>query len=335
MLLFFFTALIIMAQVVSMDMAQAVAVSTIGTTDKYAYSPKQTYTYKVVLQHGGTLRNIHVGLPQFATFASDSTISSPSFGSPGRAVKYSTYYDYYPPSPAFVGAGWTIYFTVTGAINPSPSTVSALIEAWNTAGVKYNSFRSAAYAFPFAPLPTYPAVRNYPVPNNLCTPNAYTTASENTLPGSTGWQLTNPANSAAPEIEAYADRSSAHCGQTFGMHVNVTDASSTFTTEVWRYGWYGGSKGRLVATLGPTTATKQANRVLKVVERSNNAVTPSLQSPRTATTANNWTTSLTVTIPPDWTPGTYLFKLTNSNGRQTYVPLWCVMITQRLPTRWP
>ncbi|MGB9375983.1 MAG: N,N-dimethylformamidase beta subunit family domain-containing protein [Mycobacteriales bacterium] len=299
--------------------AQAVATTTIAATDHYAYSTHQTYSYKVVMPNGATMRNIHVGLPQFATLASNSTISSPNYPT-GHALKYGVYYDFYPAKPTMVGAGWTLYFTITGAINPRPSTVSALIEAWNSAGTKFTSFRTGASAFALAPLPTYPAVRSYPVADHLCTPDPYSIAAENALPGGTGWQLTAPVNPSAPEITAYPDRSSALCGQTFGMHVSVTDGSSTFTTEVWRYGWYGGDMGRLITTLGPTPAGVQAGGVLRTLERPSNSLTPSLQTPRIATAANNWATTFNVTVPPTWTPGAYLFKFTSAKGRESYAP---------------
>ncbi len=299
--------------------AQAVVPSTIGSTDSYAYSSHQVYSYKLVMPAGGTLRNIHVGLPLGAALAVNSTIDSPNWPT-GTARKYGTFYDFFPPKPSLVGLGWTLYFRITGAINPPPSTVNALIEAWNSSGAKYASFRTSGRTYPIAPLPSYPALCSYPVADNLCAPAPYTIANENMLPGSTGWQLTVPADTASPQIEAYSDKSSAYCGQTFGMHVNVTDGAGAFTTEVWRYGWYAGKKGRLVSNLGPRVATRQASRVLTTLERSSDWVTPSLQSPRRATTANNWTTSFYVTIPPNWTPGTYLFKLTDSTGFQTYVP---------------
>lgn len=299
--------------------AHAVAASTLVSTDNYAYSPKQVYDYKIVMPVGGTLRNIHVGLPDFATLASDSTLSTPSLPT-GRVVKYSGFYDFFPSKPTLVGAGWTLYFQITGAINPRPATVSALIEAWNSSGARYASFRIDQQPYPLAPAPRYPATRSHPVTDAPCTPTPYSVTAENLLPGGTGWRLTNPSSDSAPQIEAYADRTSATCGQTFGVHVNVTDGSPTFTTEIWRHGWYGGDRGRLIATLGPTEATKQLNRVLQSLERASDNVTPTRQNPRIATTAKGWSTSYQVTVPPEWTPGVYLFKLTSSTGFQTYIP---------------
>jgi hypothetical protein len=100
------------------------------------------------------------------------------------------------------------------------------------------------------------------------------------------------------------------------LRVNVTDGSATFDTRLYRYGWYGGVKGRLVADLGATRAAPQATRVTSVVQRSLLD-----DSPRTTTDARAWTASRSFVVRPDFTPGYYLLVLTTATGFQTHVPL--------------
>ena len=75
------------------------------------------------------------------------------------------------------------------------------------------------------------------------------TQQENTLPGTTAWQLTSPA--AAREIEGYASLTSVNVGSTINLFVSTADP--TYTINVYRVGWYGGTGGRLV--FGPVTRT--------------------------------------------------------------------------------
>src|SRR4051812_41992187 len=81
-------------------------------------------------------------------------------------------------------------------------------------------------------------------------------AVENAKPGTTAWQLTNPAampgvNStaasdyAAPEIQGYASRTSVNQGETIDFYVRTINTNS-YTLSVYRIGWYGGSGGRLM-----------------------------------------------------------------------------------------
>src|SRR5438477_1611303 len=68
---------------------------------------------------------------------------------------------------------------------------------------------------------------------------------ENTLPGTTSWQLTNPATHR--EIEGYASLSSVNKGGQITFFVSSADAN--FNIEVYRMGWYAGTGSREL--LGP------------------------------------------------------------------------------------
>src|SRR5262245_28394591 len=68
---------------------------------------------------------------------------------------------------------------------------------------------------------------------------------ENRQPGTTAWQLTNPAD--ARQIEGYASLTSVPVGGDISLFVNTQDR--TYSLTVFRTGWYGGTGGRKV--LGP------------------------------------------------------------------------------------
>src|SRR5262245_31440728 len=66
---------------------------------------------------------------------------------------------------------------------------------------------------------------------------------ENRLPGTTSWQLTNPADDNR-QIEGYASLTSVLVGGDINLFVNTHDA--TYSLTVYRMGWYGGKGGREV-----------------------------------------------------------------------------------------
>jgi hypothetical protein len=68
---------------------------------------------------------------------------------------------------------------------------------------------------------------------------------ENRQPGTTAWQLTNPADNR--QIEGYASLTSVAVGGDISLFVNTAD--TTYSLTVFRMGWYGGKGGRKV--LGP------------------------------------------------------------------------------------
>src|SRR6266576_3583735 len=72
---------------------------------------------------------------------------------------------------------------------------------------------------------------------------------ENALPGTSTWQLTNPAT--LREIEGYASLTSVNKGGQISFFVSSADAN--FTIEVYRMGWYAGTGSREL--LGPVQVT--------------------------------------------------------------------------------
>jgi len=124
---------------------------------------------------------------------------------------------------------------------------------------------------------------------------------ENLKPGTTDWQLTNPADNR--QIEGYASLTSVRKNGFIDLFVNTMDA--TYSLSVYRTGWYGGTGGRLM--LGPITLPG----VLQV--------TPG-PDPVTGVISCNWVQPYRLTIPLGWVSGIYLVKLHgNPSGKESYI----------------
>src|SRR4029079_2574452 len=80
------------------------------------------------------------------------------------------------------------------------------------------------------------------------------TQAENEKTGTTDWELTSPAKSG--EIEGYASLTSVNGGSSIDFFVNTVDP--TYTVEIFRLGWYGGSGGRRMTDAVQFKGTKQA-----------------------------------------------------------------------------
>src|SRR3954454_18886679 len=76
---------------------------------------------------------------------------------------------------------------------------------------------------------------------------------ENANPGTSGWQLSNPALNR--EIEGYASLTSVNIGSSIDFMVSTND--STFKIEIFRTGWYGGIGGRLLLTVSSVSGHLQ------------------------------------------------------------------------------
>ena len=116
---------------------------------------------------------------------------------------------------------------------------------------------------------------------------------ENSLPGTSGWQLSNPAVNR--EIEGYASLTSVNIGGTIAFSVSTTD--STFNIDIFRTGWYGGVGARLLTTISGLTGVVQT--------------TPT-QDPVTGLIECAWPSSYTLAVPTTWVSGIYLARLTGN-----------------------
>ncbi|MBW4596302.1 MAG: hypothetical protein KME46_26190 [Brasilonema angustatum HA4187-MV1] len=130
---------------------------------------------------------------------------------------------------------------------------------------------------------------------------------ENTKPGTTHWQLINPATKR--EIEGYASLTSVNRGDEIKFFVSTKEPS--YTIEIFRMGWYGGAGGRQTA---PQVTRKSVKQPLPQVDQ----VTGSIEC--------NWKDPYVLKIPynpadpTQWASGFYLAKLTTSkSGKQSYI----------------
>lgn len=133
---------------------------------------------------------------------------------------------------------------------------------------------------------------------------------ENRQPGTTAWQLTNPAGNR--EIEGYASLTSVPAGGSIDLFINTAD--KTYSLTVFRMGWYGGKGGRKV--LGP--------QLLPGTQQ----VTPE-PDPITGLVECHWINPFTIHVPSSWVSGIYLTKLHGiTSGKESYI-IFTVRDTRR------
>src|SRR5581483_9112631 len=118
---------------------------------------------------------------------------------------------------------------------------------------------------------------------------------ENARAGTTAWQLDNASENR--EIEGYASAVSINRGESITFFVSTSDP--TYTVEIFRTGWYGGTGSRRITQTVVLTCHRQA--------------TPATD-PVTGMIDCNWAFPFTIStasaVPSDWVSGFYLAKLT-------------------------
>ena len=136
-------------------------------------------------------------------------------------------------------------------------------------------------------------------------------SAENAKTGTPGWQI-QPTNFNPTFLSAYSGKDSYACGEL--VYLRVHAASSPFIgAEVYRMGYYGGIGARKIwSTEGSALGGKQPAPV--IVQGS----VPS--QPQNMVDASSWSLNLGIRIDGNYTPGTYLVKITYRVGHYTYVP---------------
>jgi hypothetical protein len=135
-----------------------------------------------------------------------------------------------------------------------------------------------------------------------------TVRNENARPGTTDWQLTftritPQTRYRSPAIEGFVSRASVKAGDTLDLMVS-TNPAGPFKVDIYRLGYYGGTGGRHVVSLGPFDGVVQDD--------------PPVGEQRLREC--RWTPCTTLTVPADWPSGVYLGKLSLVNNRyQSYV----------------
>ncbi len=134
-------------------------------------------------------------------------------------------------------------------------------------------------------------------------PRRISIAEENRRPGTAAWAVPQDPR-AWDRVRGYASRTSVAPGEAFSLHVST--AAPHYEVTAYRMGHYGGAGGREVWHSGRLPGWKQA---------------PATTDPVTNMRRAPWKASLGVHPDDDWVPGSYLLKLTSSDGGQSQVPL--------------
>jgi hypothetical protein len=128
---------------------------------------------------------------------------------------------------------------------------------------------------------------------------------ENCFPGTTNWKVTN-VDMAPAGIEGFATKTSIDQGGSLDLKVDTTDGAA-YRVEIYRTGNYGGTQGRLIATLPGLTGVHQDDCVKASDDTG-------------LVDCSNWSVSATLTTTQNWPTGVYLAKLVReSNGADSHV----------------
>lgn len=122
---------------------------------------------------------------------------------------------------------------------------------------------------------------------------------ENARPGTRDWQLArvriNKGKYRTSLVEGYCSHQSISAGETLRFFVS-TEPARPFTLDIYRMGYYGGTGGRHLTTLGPFPGKPQP--------------VPEMGPMPGRLRECRWEPSAELTIPADWPSGVYLGKLT-------------------------
>jgi hypothetical protein len=144
---------------------------------------------------------------------------------------------------------------------------------------------------------------------------------ENEMPGTTDWVLDDTAKGPDPplyapedepyekgwrrrkQVEGYASHTSIRAGETLTVHVSA-DPRAEYRVDIYRMGYYGGTGGRLMRSMGPFPGAPQ----------------PTPEDGPRHVRESGWAEGFRLEIPRDWVSGVYLGKLTTvQTGEQAYV----------------
>ena len=125
---------------------------------------------------------------------------------------------------------------------------------------------------------------------------------ENTMQGSSQWQLTKSASDLDLQIKGFASSTSVNKGRSIDFFI-TTKSAQDYTIEIYRMGWYNGKRARLLKTVS-----------LPGIEQPD----PEIDSV-TGMVVCPWLANYSLTIPENWTSGIYLAKLINASGFENYI----------------
>jgi hypothetical protein len=148
--------------------------------------------------------------------------------------------------------------------------------------------------------------RTTSAPVSVTVANPSPTVLENQQPGSGNWSMFlsgQPADDTGKQIKGYASATSVNKGESITFYVTVNPAQQ-YTMDVYRMGWYQGLGGRLMQSIPPLQGVAQP---ACPVDSSTGLI------------ECDWTASYTLSVPPTWTSGVFVVKLTNAQGYQNYI----------------
>src|SRR5689334_6770725 len=132
-----------------------------------------------------------------------------------------------------------------------------------------------------------PPAYNPPVENAVVT--------ENRQLGTDTWRLSKLSDDVRQQVKGYASAVSVNLGESIKFFVTVNPAQP-YSIDIYRFGYYNGLGGRLM---------KQVDSVAGRAQPACRGDTA------TGMVSCNWLPSYAVDVPPTWTSGVYLAKLTN------------------------
>src|SRR6516225_1628336 len=137
-------------------------------------------------------------------------------------------------------------------------------------------------------------------------PNKIVTENLNTGTPQSVWAIHGSiANQGDSQIEGFATQISTNAGQTVSFKIDT--ASSGYTLDIYRLGYYGGNGARLITTMHHSGADNQPN--------------PIFNSATNTVDAGNWSVTDSWTIPSTAASGVYFAKLTTDAGNfQNMIP---------------
>ena len=257
-----------------------------------AYAKQQTLTYRAKLTKSGTLTHIVMTVPTGTSLGKlRSSSGTVAYYRPNQII-------WRPVKPLVLSAGANLVIPVTGMSWAAAGNYPLWLVASTSTGVVL-SYATGNLAIV---LRTKQCVASWG--------NTYI-QDENANPGTPGWQI-DPTSFNASQLAAYSGKDSYTCGEI--VYLRVHAASSYFiNVEVYRMGYYGGVGARKIwSTEGSALGGKQAAAV--IVQGSD----PS--KPLNMVDASGWNLNLGIRVDGNYTPGTYLAKITDKVGKFTYVP---------------
>ncbi|MDQ0381548.1 N,N-dimethylformamidase beta subunit family domain-containing protein [Amycolatopsis thermophila] len=127
---------------------------------------------------------------------------------------------------------------------------------------------------------------------------------ENAQAGTLTWRLTEKTtDDIAKQIAGYASATSVNIGEEITFQVTVNPAQD-YSIDIYRMGYYQGLGGRLMRHVQDVPGIHQPDCPMDHL---------------TGLVACGWAPGYRLTIPPGWTSGVYLAKLTNAAGFASYI----------------